>query len=109
MLIEKYHGKKVLLRVDSGFVSEMSMFFTFPPSKNSKNTTFYALVADSDEIGVYVENKIFRYGNSEKAKVDHRTQFLIPWNLILSYAVFPDGNMTDDMKDDPTPTLGFQR
>jgi hypothetical protein len=108
MLVENYLGKIILLKVQAEFIQLLPTFFGFKAETNGN--LFYAKVVNSDELGVYVENPKWstsRAGQEEQQK--HVIQFLIPWNQIITYAVFPDGKSIVDQADDKTPTLGFQR
>jgi hypothetical protein len=109
-VISEYIGKTVLLRVNRAFVEENENFFGFPTFGESGNVLVYSRLASVDEFGVYAENKNFQtIPTKTKIPETHKMNFLIPWQFIVTVAVFPDRKFEGNLKDDEISTIGFHK
>jgi hypothetical protein len=87
MVIENHVGKIILLNITEEFASNNGSII-----QSAVNTRlFYVKVVDFDNYGLWVENPNWTVSpKSGGPSKSYKINFVIPWNQIISMAIFPD-------------------
>jgi len=105
-MLENYLGKTIMLNCRPEFIETNRGMI----QKASDSPLFYAKLVSVDDIGLWIENPNFEVWKKQDGNPEHhRANILVPWNSVVSVALFPERKFLSDgeIYEKEATSIGF--